>query len=113
MGFTSALKRGRLRPAHLSAAERSYPTSEVRGRSREDPMPEGQWPRGVTPRPRSGAAAESARLRRHRNGREELPKSEVRGGGREEQPHIQGAVAVRVQDGLEELSHVEGQEGRR
>ena len=65
----------------LSAAERSYPTSEVRGRSRKDPMPEGWWPRGVTPRPRSGAVAESARLRRRRNGREELPKSEVRGGG--------------------------------
>ena len=41
----------------LSAAARSYPTSEIRGRSREDPMPEGQRPRGVTPRPRSGAAA--------------------------------------------------------
>ena len=41
----------------LSAAERSYPTSEVRGRSREDPMPEGRQPRGVTPRPRSGTAA--------------------------------------------------------
>ena len=37
--------------------------------------------------------------------------SEVRGGGREEQPHVQGAVAVRVQEGLEELSHVESQEG--
>ena len=35
-------------------AERSYPTSEVRGKSREDPVPEGQWPRGVTPRQRSG-----------------------------------------------------------
>ena len=46
----------------LSAAERSYPTSEVRGRSREDPMPEGRQPRGVTPCRRSGAAAESARL---------------------------------------------------
>ena len=44
------------------AAERSYPTSEVRGRSREDPMPEGRWPRGVTPCPRSGAIAKSARL---------------------------------------------------
>ena len=41
-----------------SVAERSYPTSEVRGRSREDPMPEGQRPRGVTPRPRSGAVVE-------------------------------------------------------
>ena len=27
---------------HTSMAERSYPTSEVRGRSWEDPMPEGQ-----------------------------------------------------------------------
>ena len=44
----------------LSAAERSYPTSEVRGRSREDPMPEGWRPR------------------------------EARGGGREEQPHARG-----------------------
>ena len=46
----------------LSVAERSYPTSEVRGRSWEDPMPEGRRPRGVTPCLRSGAAAESARL---------------------------------------------------
>ena len=45
-----------------SAAKRSHSTSEVRGRSQEDPMPEGQWPRGVTPRLRSGAAAESTRL---------------------------------------------------
>ena len=45
--------------------------------------------------------------------REELPKSEARGGGWEDQPHVQGAVAARVQEGLEELSHVEGQEARR
>ena len=83
--------------------------------------------RGVTPRPRSGAEAESARLRRRRNGGEELPKSEVRGCGREElphapkpeargsgqedQPHVQGAMAARAQEGLEALSHVEGQKG--
>ena len=67
-----------------------YPTSEVRGRSPEDPMPERRRPRGVTPRPRSGAAAESARLQGHRNGLEELPKSEVRGGGQEDQPHDRG-----------------------
>ena len=41
----------------LSAAKRSYPTSEVRGRSQEDPMPKGWRPRGVTPRPRSVVAA--------------------------------------------------------
>ena len=40
------------------------------------------------------------------------PESEVRGGSREDQPHIQGPVAVRAQEGLEELSHVEGQEGQ-
>ena len=89
------------------------PKSEVRGGGREDPMPEGRQPREVTPCPRSGAAAQTARLQRHRNGREELPKSEARGGGQEDQPHVQGAVAVRAQEGLEELSHAEGQEGRR
>ena len=36
---------------------------------------------------------------------------EVRGGGREEQPHVQGAVDVRVQEGQEELVHFQGQEG--
>ena len=45
-----------------SAAKRSYLTSEVRGKSWEDPMPKGQWTRRVTPRPRSGAVTESARL---------------------------------------------------
>ena len=73
-------------------------------------MPEGRRPRGVTPRPRSGAAVESARLQWCRNGKEELPKSEVRGGSREELPHVQGAVAAPAQESLEELSHVEGQE---
>ena len=38
---------------------------------------------------------------------------ETRGSCWEDQPHVQGAVAARVQEGLEELSHVEGQEGRR
>ena len=36
------------------------------------------------------------------------PTSEVRGGSQEEQPHVQGAVAAWAQEGLEELSHVEG-----
>ena len=58
------------------------PTSEVRGRSWEDPMPEGWRPKGVTPRPRSGAVAQSTRLQRRRNSREELPCIRGRGGGR-------------------------------
>ena len=37
-----------------------------------------------------------------------MPK--VRGGGLEEQPHIQGAAAV--QEGREELLHMQGQEGQ-
>ena len=41
------------------------------------------------------------------------PTPEARGGGGEDQPHIQRAVAARVQEGLEELSQAEGQEGRR
>ena len=41
------------------------------------------------------------------------PASKARGGGWEEQPHIQGAVAVWGQEGLEELLHVQGQEGQR
>ena len=40
------------------------------------------------------------------------PLSEARGSGREEQPHTQGVVAVRAQEGLEEPSHIEGQEGQ-
>ena len=109
-GCEGRTKRGQLRLAleawvaatgTLSAAERSYPTSEVRGRSWKDPMPEGWQPRGATPRPRSGAAAGSS-----------YPTAEDRGGGREELPHVQGAVAAWAQKGLEELSHVEGQEGR-
>ena len=38
-----------------------------------------------------------------------MPKA--RGGGQEDQPHVQGAVAAWAQEGLEELSHIEGQEG--
>ena len=81
--------------------------SKVRGRSQEDPTPEGWWPRGVTPRLRSGAAAESSRLRRCRNGQEELPKSEVRGGGREEIPREQGQG--RQPGGATPRPHAQGQ----
>ena len=40
------------------------------------------------------------------------PMPKVRGSGREEQPHVQGAVAVGAQEGREELLHIQGQEGR-
>ena len=41
------------------------------------------------------------------------PMAEARGGGQEELPHIQEAVAAQVQEGLEELFHVQDQEGWR
>ena len=116
--------------------------SEVRGSGREfHTVTAQEWLRGATPHPRPGAAAgRSYPTSEVRGGsREELPKSEVRGSGQEElphirgqggvvgrsyptpksrgdgweeQPHVQGAVAARAQEGLEELSHAEGQEGR-
>ena len=36
---------------------------------------------------------------------------EARGGSWEDQPQVQGTVAMWEQEGLEELSHIEGQEG--
>ena len=107
----------------LSTTERSHPTSEVRVRSQEDPMPEGRQPRGITPRPRSGAAAERS-----------YPASKVRGCGGEEIPGKRGqgrrlggpttrlrsgAVAGRTNptpetmgSGLEELPHTPTPEAR-
>ena len=90
----------------------SYPTSEVRDRGPECQAGTAQhWPGGATLRPLSGVA-----------GRSHLPP-EARGGDPEEPPHTrgqgqwpggatQGAVAARAQKGLEEPSHIEGQEGR-
>ena len=39
------------------------------------------------------------------------PMPEVRGGGWEEQSHVQGEAAAWAQEGREELLHVHGQEG--
>ena len=86
--------------------------------------------KGVTPRPRSGAGARkrypmpqargqgrragvaTPRLRPRVAAERSNPTLKARGSDPEDQPHVQGAVAGRVQEGLEELSHVEGQEGR-
>ena len=67
-----------------------------------------------TPCSKSGAARRSHLAPEARGGDlEEPPTPEARAIGREEQPHVQGAVASQVQEGLEELFHVEGQEGWR
>ena len=39
------------------------------------------------------------------------PMSERRGSSREEQPQVQGAVAAREQEGLEELFHIKVRRG--
>ena len=95
------------------------PKSEVRGGSQEE-LPrvrgQGQWPGGPTPHPRPWAVAWRSyhtppRPRPGAAAWRSYPTPEARGHGQEDQPHIQGGVAVRVQEGLEELSHAEGQEG--
>ena len=68
-------------------AERSYPTSEVRGSGLEE------LPHAPTPEARGGSW-------------EEQPMPEARGSSQEDQRHVQGAVAARAQEGLEELSHL-------
>ena len=37
---------------HVKCGQEELHHVQGRGRSQEDPMPEGQWPRGVTPHPR-------------------------------------------------------------
>ena len=71
-------------------AKRRYPASDVRGGDE-----------------RSYPASKARGC-----GREEQPHAHGRGSGQEDQPHVQGAVAAWAQEGLEELSHVEGQEGQ-
>ena len=86
-------------------AERSYPASEVSG---------GGWEELPASEVRGRSREELAAGRRH-------PESEVRGGSWEEPPTpearpggaTRGSVAAQAQEGLEELSHNEGQEQRR
>ena len=77
--------------AGSGAAERIYPTSEVRGSGREyQAATEQERLRGATVRPRSGAAAErSYPVSQVRGGREETPGVRDRV-GQEKPPHAQG-----------------------
>ena len=78
-------------------AERSHPASEA-----------GAAPEAMAVAGRSNPTPEARASTGSSN-----PKPKARGGGREGQPHVQGVVAVWVQEGVEEPSHVEGQEERR
>ena len=82
--------------------------SEVRGSS--------QKYQSVMAQERLGGATPTPKQEARGGGREELPhtpKPKARGGSQENQPHTQGAMAARAQEGLEEISHLEGQEGQR
>ena len=90
---------------------------------------QGLQPRGATPRHRSVVAGKSYPASESSGGRRSYPTSEASGGreelprAREELPCVRGqwwpggafrgVVAVQAQEGLEELSHVEGQEQQR
>ena len=95
-------------PKARGSNERSYPKSEVRGGGWEQ-IPHAprlrlgatggrSYPTSLSPRPRA-VAGRSNRM------------TEARGGGPEDQPHVQEAVAAWAQESLEELCHIEGQEG--
>ena len=91
---------------------------DVRGSSRECQAVTAGMSEKSYSSPRSGVAAKRRYLANEVRGssRQELPHAptpEARGGGREDQLHVQGAVAARAQEGLEELSQVESQEGQR
>ena len=51
------------------------------------------------------------RLRSRAVARRSNPMPEARGGGWEDQPHVQGAMAAGVQEGLEELFHLKVRKG--
>ena len=89
---------------------------EIASRSRKDPMPKRRQPRAITPRPRSGAAAKSARLLRCRNSREELPNDRGQGWqlrGATPPPRSSGCAGTGGPRGAIPLSRSEGVAVRR
>ena len=97
--------------------------SEVRGGGQEElPRVRSQGPRpggdDLPPSPKPGAAGRRSyptppHPRRGAAAGRSNPSPKARGGGQEGQLHVQGAMAALAQEGLEELSHVESQEGQR
>ena len=97
-------------PETRAMAGRRYPASEAGGNSREEsPHFLGQG-RRLRPRAAAGRSNLTPEARAVTGGSNPTPNT--RGGCREGQPHVQGVVAVRAQEGLEEPSHIEGQEGQ-
>ena len=84
------------------ATKRSYHTSKVGGGGWEElPHVQGQGQQPRVPGCDGAGMPERSYL---------MP--EARGGSQNKQPHVQGVVAARAQAVLEDLFHVQGQEGR-
>ena len=73
------------------AAGRRNPDSEVRGGREKPPRPEGQ---GWRPRPGAAARRNNPTAEARVTTRRSNPTPKAKGGGREEQPQVQGVVAV-------------------
>ena len=83
--------------------------SDARGGSQEEPpRVRGQ---GRRPRPKVAAGRSNRRPEARAATGSSNPTPKATGGGREGQLHVQGVVAVRAQEGLEEPSSIEGQKG--
>ena len=111
----------------LSSRGRKESDTTERLSTHQKATKESSWPGGDTPRPRSGVVAErsypASEVSVSRGGQEKPPRAQgqgrhlggathARGQGRRPGGTTPEAVAVRAQEGLEELSHVEGQERR-
>ena len=86
-----------------SAATGALSAAEVRGRSREDPMPKGRWPRGVTPSLRSGAAARVPDCDGAGTAERSYPASEVGGAAKRSYPasEVRGSSWEELHQNLE------------
>ena len=91
-------------------AGRRYPSSEARGSGQEEPPRVRGQGRHLRPRVAAGRSNHTPEARAATRSSNPTPKA--RDGGWEGKPHVQRVVAVRAQEGLEEPSHIEGQEGR-
>ena len=123
-GLRSGAEAGRT-PCQRGSGQEELSHVQVRGSGQECQAAMVQeWLRGATPRPRSGqrprvpgckgAGTAEKTYPSPRSGAvagRSYPPPEARAGSCEEQTHVQGAVAAWMQEGLDELFHVQGQEG--
>ena len=92
--------------AAVTVDKRSCPTSKVRSKSQEDPMPQGQWPRGATPRLSSGVGGQP-------RGATQLLRSGTVAGRNYPMPEVRGSAQARGATPRSSSSHWAGAGGPR